>query len=291
MSVDSRGVPRGCCKFPGCSCFGYDGSKSNGGRCDRCGHPPPRHANTSTMAPVAQPTFVVMVVGGAASDDDDEAGSLSLSSASTTIDSVGMKRIVDSTQSLRVDSSQPPAPSLRRPSPRPRRSSSPAAELPPPIPTHGHLPIPRNAWSSTAVPLLTCQYPYCQNPQFFDLNTSSESMYCSEHINSPPPPFLTMAPPDQSMGMSTVVPDGMMGYHFPPPKLQQFPPQQTDFSSLFTPPRPFLPPSQSAPSFQTDPSRGQVVQATPAAAPGNYVVHTSTNRWVHLLKLSRSTSS
>ena len=289
MNVDSRGVGRGRCNFPGCSCFGYDGTNSNGGKCDRCGHPPPRHANSSMMAP-AHPVIMTL-----ASDDSGESGSLSLSGTSndgSTFDSVppviSIRRIVDSTQSLRVDSSPrvqaaSPRPSPR-PHPRPRRCSSPAgSERPPPLPSRRS----RNAWSS--VPLPTCQYPNCQNPQFFDLNTRTDSMYCSEHRFAPPPPpsLPTPLPSDQftqGLDMSMkgyVAPDGMMGFHATPlpiPNPQPFPPQQwADCSSLFTPPQTLLHPSQSAPNFQTNPPQHQAVQANPLAPPPGklhtYIMH------------------
>ena len=45
--VDSRGILRGSCELPSCTCDGYDGG-SEMKRCVHCQHPPGKHQNLST---------------------------------------------------------------------------------------------------------------------------------------------------------------------------------------------------------------------------------------------------
>ena len=296
-AVDSRGVARGCCNFPGCSCFGYDGTGSNGGKCDRCGHPPPRHAKTSMMAP-AQSTpspQPVMMTLAADSDDDDEVGSLSLSGASdngpTSAPVPVIRNIIgslrlnppslrDQSTSLRTRRSSSPEQRPRPPQPKPRhspaslrarRSSSPEQRPRPPQPKPRHLPASRNAWAASAAPFPTCQYPNCENPQFFDVNSGVESAYCSNHMYAPPPPPPPILPDQFSHSMgslttSMIAPDGM-SFHttpLPAPSPQYLPPRRLVQTDMYPPPQPLFHPSQSAPNIQTQ-QQHQPVQPTPSA--------------------------
>lgn len=275
-AVDSRGVARGCCNFPGCSCFGYDGTGSNGGKCDRCGHPPPRHAKTSMMASAQSPPSPqpVMMTLAADSDDDNEVGSLSLSGASedgpTSVPVPVIRKIIDSMPYFRLN---PPLPRDQSASLRARRSSSPEQRPRPPQPKlkPRRSPASRNAWAASAAPFPACRYPNCENPQFFDVNTGVESAYCSEHMYAPPPPPPLISPDQFSHSMgslttSMIAPDGM-SFHttpLPTPSPQYLPPQRLVQTDMYPPPQPLFHPSQSAPNIQTQ-QQHQPVQPTPSA--------------------------
>ena len=226
MSVDSRGVMRGCCNVPGCSCFSYDGTNTGGVGCDVCGHPPGRHAKSSMTMSVAAPQPLETTA------EDDE-GSYSLPVAI-------VRKILH------------PAP--REKPQADRRASEPTSFKPP-------QPAIQTPFSSEFFqPLPTCQYPNCQEPQYFDLNTGEESVYCAEHMSLPPPPSpMMMVDPihtlpaqfAQAMEQSFVVPDGLSMQPTPlapPNPMPSYPPQPM-VPHVYHPTPPSH--SSSAPNLQT----------------------------------------
>ena len=214
MSLDPRGVLRGCCNQPGCTCFGYVRPSAPGGiKCDACSHPPGKHAKTSMTMPVqVQP--VSPLSSDSVSSSDDEA----------------------SPQPVPITTKILAALSLPF-----RAGAKPQRDQPQQVP-----PVPRqDAWAvdSVSVPPSQkkqyfdstgpfCQIPGCGEEVFFDLNTQVESPYCSKHLSlgtshteySPPAalnrmyvtdghPNPMMSLPSQYATDSFPAPQGQGGWH------------------------------------------------------------------------------
>ena len=156
MNVDSRGVARGCCNFPGCSCSCYAVSSIPGEmKCSKCYHPPGRHAKSSMTMPVPQS---VSDESGSDSQDDNEPSPQPVPTITKIISS--------------FTKAKPP----QRESPHPRpRDDAWATSVPRPPSTKKQ--------SLERVP--TCIHPNCNKEAFFDLNTREESVYCNDHMHMP----------------------------------------------------------------------------------------------------------
>ena len=256
MNVDCRGVTRGYCNAPGCSCSSYAGSSSGGMKCDKCGHPPGKHAKSS-MTSIPVTAAAVISDGGLFMDDsgsEDEATSQPVPEIRT----ISMSSYF---QSGATEAGSRP-------------SSLPA--------THPRSPTPkslaRDAWSDprpkkpSLSQMPTCTHPNCSEPAFFDLNTGEESMCCEDHMYTASPVpmhtlpddfnrsfFLTDSYSEQSTSLSPV--------QSLPPQFHTAPAVSRRYSNIPLPtPRhafaqhihpsqlPPFHPSQSAPNFQFPPS-------------------------------------
>ena len=185
MSVDSRGVTRGCCNAPGCSCSSYAGKNSSGMKCDKCGHPPGKHAKTSmTTVPTAVQSVSddELLVSDSGSDDEPTSQPITLSSMRFPSD---------------VTEVSPPRP------PRPRPSSS---RTSPKSASRDAWSAPRSAPRPKRTSLAhVCRYPNCSAPSFFDLNTREESVYCETHMSSRSPVAIHT---EQSLNHAVFLTDG-----------------------------------------------------------------------------------
>lgn len=262
MSLDCRGVSRGYCNQQGCSCFGYDGTASSGGRCT-CGHPPARHAKVSMMS-VGTTKSPSPPPSAMNSTEDDDIQSVDSESVDSESDDEAPTASIPFVTKLIFGS-------------QPRRSSAPTERKSPPKPAPRSLlrslPASRHAWGAPApppsslprfsqAPLPTCNHPNCHKTPFFDLNTGENSDFCSHHMSTGHP--LPTAMDDDTLpsmmdgiSMQSLPSHGTIAFDSP-----SFLPRTTplDQSSMaVSPPSqlhthfspPFFTPSQSMPNFQT----------------------------------------
>lgn len=224
MNVDSRGVARGCCNVPGCSCSCY-AVRTGEMKCSKCDHPPGRHAKSSMTMPVPQS---VSVESGSDSQDDNEPSPQPVLTITKILSPFTVKA----------------RPQRESPHSRPRDAW-----------VDGVVSVPRppSTKKQSLQRVRTCIHPNCDKEAFFDLNTGEESDYCNDHMHMP----RGIVPPEDlhthfSGAMFVTDGDSDMTMQLPPDQPQELLSLAAPSQIVFPPSMPAQPvfhPSQSTPNL------------------------------------------
>lgn len=240
--MDSRGVARGCCNVPGCSCSCYAVSSTGEMKCSKCDHPPGRHAKSSMTMPVPQS---VSDESGSDSEDDTEPSPQPVFTITKILSPFTIKA----------------KPQRESPHPRPRDAWADGAVS---------VPRPPSTKKQSLQRVPTCIHPNCDKEAFFDLNTREESVYCNDHMHMPTSGIVSPEDLHTHFSSAMFVTDGDsdMTMQLPPqsttshafvipdqPQELSLAPSQTVFPSLMQAEclQPVFHPSQSAPNLSLRP--------------------------------------